>query len=315
MLKFVLKRFLSAIPVLLVVVTIVFLLMRVLPGDPALMILGKDADQLAAARLRETLSLNDPITVQYVHYIKDIVTGNWGTSLYNSQPVFKNIANRIEPTVLIMICSVLISVVIGIPIGILGAVKRNSILDYSLMTFSVLGLSVPVFWTGIMLSFYLGAILSWFPSLDYVTIKNGSLWNSLRYVILPSIALGFQSIGSVARYTRSTMLDVLNNDYVKTARAKGLEEKIVLYKHALKNALAPVVTHVGINIASLLGGATVCETVFNIKGMGKLAYDSIIRRDYTQVQAVVLVVAIIYVGINILLDIAYKALDPRIELN
>ncbi len=315
MLKFILKRIILALPVLFVVVTLVFFLMRVLPGDPALMILGKDADMRAVEHLRETMGVNDPFVVQYVRYIKDIVTGNWGNSFYNRLPVFKNIKMRFEPTLLIMIYSVLISIIIGVPVGIIGAVKRNSILDYTLMSASVLGLSVPVFWTSIMLSYYVGAKLGWLPSMNYKTIADGNLWNSLRYVTLASLALGFQSVASIARYTRSMMLDVLNNDYVRTARAKGLSENYVLYKHALKNALAPVVTHIGINVASLLGGATVCETVFNINGMGKLAYDSILRRDYTQVQAVILIVAIIYVGINIVLDVVYKMLDPRIELN
>ena len=166
-----------------------------------------------------------------------------------------------------------------------------------------------------MLSYFIGAVMGWFPSMNYQPIAQGGLLNSLRYVTLPSVALGIQSVASNARYTRSTMLDVLGEDYVRTARAKGLPEKIVLYKHALKNALSPVVTHVGINMASLLGGATVCETVFNINGMGKLAYDSLLRRDYVQVQAIILVVAIIYIVINIALDIIYKILDPRVELN
>ena len=315
MLKYTIKRIIAAIPVLLIVVTFVFFLMRALPGDPAQMILGKDADPLMVEKLRETMGLNDPLPIQYVRYVKDIATGNWGSSYYNSLPVFENISTRFEPTLLIMIFSVLISVIIGIPVGIIGAVKRNSILDYTLMSVSVLGLSVPVFWTAIMLSFYVGAILGWLPSMNYVKIADGSLLNSLKYVTLPSVALGFQSVASIARYTRSTMLDVLNNDYIRTARAKGLIENRVLYKHALKNALAPVVTHVGLNIASLLGGATVCETVFNINGMGKLAYDSLVRRDYAQMQACVLIVAIIYVVINMILDIVYKLLDPRIELN
>ncbi len=315
MLKFLIKRIVSALPILLIVVTLIFFLMRVVPGDPALMILGKDADLTAVEHLRETMGLNDPLIVQYLNYIKDIVTGNWGDSYYNSLPVFTNILIRLEPTVLIMICTILISVIFGVPIGIIGAVRRNSILDYSLMTVSVLGLSIPIFWTSIMLSFFVGAILGWLPSIGYVSVAKGGLWNSLRYVALPSIALGFQSIASIARYTRSTMLDVLGSDYVRTAKAKGLGISKVRYKHALRNALAPVVTHLGINIASLLGGATVCETVFNINGMGKLAYDSIVRRDYPQVQAVVLVVAIVYVVINILIDIVYKLLDPRVQLS
>lgn len=315
MLKFLIRRIVSALPVLLIVVTLIFFLMRVVPGDPALMILGKDADMAAVERLRETMGLNDPLIVQYLRYVRDIVSGNWGDSYYNSVPVFTNITTRLEPTVLIMICTVLISIVFGVPIGIIGAVKRNSFLDYSLMTVSVLGLSIPIFWTSIMLSFFLGAKLGWFPSLGYVAIAKKGFGNALRYVALPSFALGFQSIASIARYTRSTMLDVLGQDYVRTAKAKGLGLGKVRYKHALRNALAPVVTHLGINIASLLGGATVCETVFNVNGMGKLAYDSIVRRDYPQVQAIVLAVAIVYVLINILIDIVYKLLDPRVQLN
>ncbi len=313
--KFIAKRVLLALPVLILSVTIVFFLMRILPGNPAAMILGKDAHPEDMAKLEESMGLNDPIPVQYVRYIKDIATGNWGNSLCNQRPVFENIAARFEPTLLIMIYSILISVIIGVPLGIISAVHRSSPLDYTLMGVSVIGLSVPVFWTSIMLSYFIGAVMGWFPSMNYQPIAQGGLLNSLRYVTLPSVALGIQSVASNARYTRSTMLDVLGEDYVRTARAKGLPEKIVLYKHALKNALSPVVTHVGINMASLLGGATVCETVFNINGMGKLAYDSLLRRDYVQVQAIILVVAIIYIVINIALDIIYKILDPRVELN
>lgn len=315
MLRFILKRIALAIPVLIISVTIVFFLMRMLPGDPATMILGKDAPTEDVLKLRETMGLNDPLPVQYGNYIRDVATGNWGNSLYNNQPVFTNIANRFEPTLLIMLYSVLISVIIGVPIGIIGAVHRNSPLDYVLVGGSVLGLSVPVFWTSIMLSYFIGAHLGWLPAMGYRTIAESGLGNALKFVTLPSIALGFQSVASNARYTRSTMLDVLGEDYVRTAKAKGLSKRIVLYKHALKNALSPVITHIGINIASLLGGATVCETVFNINGMGKLAYESIMRRDYIQVQAIILLVAIIYIVINIVLDILYKVLDPRIELN
>ena len=315
MLKYTLKRILSAIPVLLIVVFITFFLMRMLPGDVAVLILGRDAPPGDLEILRETLGLNKPLPVQFVEYIQDLLRGDWGTSMYNNLPVFENIRNSLEPTVLIMILSILISVIIGIPVGIISAVKRNSVLDYLLMTVSVFGLSIPVFWSGIMLAYYVGTLWGVLPNMNYYPIAEVGLLQSIRYVILPSVALGFQSVASIARYTRSTMLDVLGDDYIRTARAKGLAERVVLYQHALKHAMSPVITHIGTNIASLMGGACVIETVFGINGMGKLAYDSLIRRDYTQVQAIILVVALVYIVVNLVVDLLYKVFDPRVELN
>ncbi|MBU5435175.1 ABC transporter permease [Pseudoflavonifractor sp. MSJ-37] len=315
MLKYIVKRILSAIPVLLIVVFITFFMMRMLPGDVAVLILGRDASPGDLAILRETLGLNKPYLVQFVDYIGDLLRGDWGVSLYNNVPVFDNIRSSLEPTVLIMILSILISVVIGIPVGIISAVKRNSVLDYLLMSVSVLGLSIPVFWSGIMLAYYIGTVAGILPNMYYQSIAQVGLAGAVRCVILPSVALGFQSIASIARYTRSTMLDVLGDDYIRTARAKGLPERVVLYQHALKNAMSPVITHIGTNMASLMGGACVIETVFSINGMGKLAYDSLIRRDYTQVQAIILVVALVYIVINLLVDLLYKLFDPRVELN
>nr|WP_253290895.1 ABC transporter permease [Pseudoflavonifractor sp. MSJ-37] len=313
--KYIVKRILSAIPVLLIVVFITFFMMRMLPGDVAVLILGRDASPGDLAILRETLGLNKPYLVQFVDYIGDLLRGDWGVSLYNNVPVFDNIRSSLEPTVLIMILSILISVVIGIPVGIISAVKRNSVLDYLLMSVSVLGLSIPVFWSGIMLAYYIGTVAGILPNMYYQSIAQVGLAGAVRCVILPSVALGFQSIASIARYTRSTMLDVLGDDYIRTARAKGLPERVVLYQHALKNAMSPVITHIGTNMASLMGGACVIETVFSINGMGKLAYDSLIRRDYTQVQAIILVVALVYIVINLLVDLLYKLFDPRVELN
>ena len=315
MLKYTLKRILSAIPVLLIVVFITFFLMRMLPGDVAVLILGRDAPPGDLEILRETLGLNKPLPVQFVEYIQDLLRGDWGTSMYNNLPVFENIRNSLEPTVLIMILSILISVIIGIPVGIISAVKRNSVLDYLLMTVSVFGLSIPVFWSGIMLAYYVGTLLGILPNMYYYPISQVGLGQAIQYVILPSVALGFQSVASIARYTRSTMLDTLGEDYIRTARAKGLAERVVLYQHALKNAMSPVITHIGTNMASLMGGACVIETVFGINGMGKLAYDSLIRRDYTQVQAIILVVALVYIVINLVVDILYKVFDPRVELS
>lgn len=315
MVKFVIKRLFSAIPVLFIVVTLVFFMMRVIPGDPAMQILGEDADPADVEALRESMGLNDPIMVQYVNYLKDILRGDWGTSLYNNEPVFVNIRNRMEPTILLTLYASTIAIVVGIPFGILAARKRNSVLDYTLTTTAVLGLSAPGFWVGLMMVFYLGVQLRWFPVQGYTFIADGGLKGALYSLTMPAIALSVQYFSSITRYTRSMMLDVMNNDYIRTARAKGLIETKVYYKHALKNALAPVITQIGFSIAGMLGGATVTETVFNITGMGKLAYDSLMRRDYTQEQAIILFVAILFIFTNILLDIVYKMLDPRIEFD
>ncbi len=315
LLKFIIKRILSSIPVILVVITFVFFIMRVIPGDPAILILGDEANSKDVEILREKMGLNEPLLVQYVNYVKDILTGNWGNSYYNNESVFKNIKDRLEPTVLIVIYSTLISIFLGVPLGILAARYRNTFLDYTLTTASVFGLSIPMFWLGIMMVFLFGVKLRWFPVQGYKEIQEVGLKTALYYVSMPSIALGLQSVASIARYTRSAMLDVLNNDYIKTARAKGLPVNKVFYKHALKNSLSPVVTQIGFSMVSMLGGAVVIETVFNIPGMGKLAYDSLMRRDYAQEQAIILYMALVFVFVNIIVDIIYKYLDPRIELD
>lgn len=315
MLKFIIKRLLSAIPALFIVVTLVFLLMRVIPGDPATMMLGEDAEPEDIEAFREMMGLNEPIAKQYVNYLKDILTGNWGDSLYYKTPVFQNILDRMEPTILLTLYSTILSVSIGIPIGVIAARRRATITDYSITTLAIFGNSMPSFWLGIMMVYIFGVQLGWFPVQGYIPIAEGGLLKSLYSITLPSISIGIQNVASIARYTRSTMLDVLNEDYVRTARAKGLSDTKVYYKHSLKNSLAPVVTLVGYIIAGMIGGSVVSETVFNIPGMGKLAYDSLMRRDYPQEQAIILFIAIILVVTNIVLDIVYKFLDPRIELD
>ena len=315
MLKFVIKRIGAAILQLFVVMTLIFFMVRIIPGDPATQILGEDARIEDIEMLREQMGLNDPIPVQYVKYLKDVVRGDWGESLYNNKPVFENIRSRMEPTILLTVYSVSLAVLIGVPMGIIAAKKRNSLADYTLTFFSAVGMSAPGFWVGLMMVFYLGVQLRLFPTQGYIYIADGGLKGALHSLTMPAVAYAISHISSLARYTRTMMLDVIGNDYVRTARAKGLKERIVYYKHALKNALAPVVTNIGFSIATLLGGATVAETVFNINGMGRLAYDSLMRRDYTQQQANLLFTTILLLTINILLDIVYKMLDPRIEFD
>ncbi len=313
MLKYVIKRLLSAIPVLLIVVSLVFFLMRIIPGDPAALMLGDDYTMEEYEMIREQLGLNKPMIQQYVEYIFGILSGNWGNSLFNSQPVLKNIQSKMEPTILVTVYSTIIAVVIAIPFGIISARRRNTPIDYSLTFLSVIALSLPSFWLGLMLIYAICVKTGLFPVQGYKFISEVGLWKSLHYLTIPCLVLGFRSVGSLTRYTRSTMLDVLGNDYIKTARAKGLAENKVYYKHALKNAMAPVVTNIGVHIASLLGGATITENVFNIPGMGKLAYESLMRRDYNQEQAIILFVALVFILMNILLDIIYNVLDPRVR--
>jgi len=315
LLRFVIKRIFAAMLQLFIVMTLIFFMVRIIPGDPATQILGEDARIEDIELLREQMGLNDPIPVQYVKYLKDIVRGDWGESLYNNKPVFENIRSRMEPTIILTLYSVALAVLIGVPMGIIAAKKRNSLADYTLTFFSAVGMSAPGFWVGLMMVFYLGVQLRWFPTQGYTYIADGGLKGALHSLTMPAVAYAISHISSLARYTRTMMLDVVGNDYVRTARAKGLKERVVYYKHALKNALAPVVTNIGFSIATLLGGATVAETVFNINGMGKLAYDSLMRRDYTQQQANLLFTTILLLAINILLDIVYKMLDPRIEFD
>ena len=315
MLKFTIRRILSAIPVTLIVISMVFALMRIIPGDPTIMILGEDAEPQEYEELRDRMGLNDPLIVQYVRYMKDILTGDWGTSYYNQKPVFENIFSRWEPTILLTIYSTTLAVVIGIPVGVISARKRNSILDYTVTTVSAIGISAPGFWVGLMMVYLFGVQLRWFPVQGYTTIAEGGLAGALYSLTMPAMCLSLSHQATLCRYTRTMMLDVLNNDYIRTGHAKGLSEKVVYYKHALKNAAAPVVTNIGFAIASKLGGSAVIETVFNIPGVGKFAVESLGRRDYDQEQAIILFVSILLIFTNILLDIIYKMLDPRIEFD
>ena len=315
MLKFVIKRLLSAIPVLIIVLILVFFLMRVMPGDLASNIAGEEATEEQIESMKKQLGLDKPISVQFVEYFTNVLKGDLGKSMYNKKPVLKNISDRMEPTLMLMLYSTLLSVIIGIPFGILAARNRNKPLDYAVTTVSIFALAVPNFWLGLMMVYYIGVVLKWFPVQGYTTIAKGGLWKALYTLTMPALTSASGHIASITRYTRSTMLDVLNNDYIKTARAKGLSENKVYYLHALKNSLAPVVTMVGFSMAGMLGGSSVIEKTFNIPGMGRLALDSLTRRDYTQEQAIILFVAAIFVFTNILLDITYKLLDPRIEFD
>lgn len=313
--KFVLKRTLVLIPTLLIILTIVFALMRMVPGSPVWALL-QDEENVTTERVEEVegeMGFNDPIAVQYWRYMKGIVTGDWGISYFNMKPVFENMIAVWEPTIIIAIYATIITVVIAIPVGILSATHRNSALDYAVSSMSTLTMVIPGFCMGLMMCYLFGFKLGWFPVVGYTLMEKGGFWHSIWNLTLPAFSLGINHVASLTRYTRSSMLDVLNQDYIRTARAKGLSRNKVYYKHALKNTMAIVGTMIAGSIAGMLGGASVTEKVFNIRGMGTLAVDSLGRRDYNQEQAIVLFFAMVSLVLNLVMDIFYKVLDPRIE--
>lgn len=316
MAKFLFKRILSVIPTLMIVLIIVFCLVRVLPGSAAYALVDEEnMTPEAIAEIEARLGLDKPLWEQFLVYMKDVFTGNWGNSYLNNLSVIRNITSRLEPTIMITICSTIITVLLGIPMGVFAATHRNSWLDYTLSTTALAFRVVPAFWLCAMMVYFISFKTGLFPVQGYKTIEQVGLLKSLHYVALPSIALGLSHVAATARHTRSSMLQVLGEDYVRTAKAKGLSLLKVRYKHALRNTLALIVTTIGTSVAAMLGGSVVVEKVFNIEGIGKLAYDSLLKRDYPQEQAVILFSALVFIGLNIILDILYRWIDPRISFD
>ena len=304
------------IPVLLLTLVLVFFLMRMIPGNPLYsMFEDETLTKAEIDLLSEKYGFNDPIWKQFLDYFRNILRGDWGTSYFNDQPVFQNIFDVMEPTLLITLYSSVISLVIGVPFGILAATHRNSWIDYAVSSTSMVATVIPGFCVGIGLLYLLAFKHPIFPLVGYTSIAKGGFWKSMYSLTLPSCAIGLSGVASLCRHTRSQMLDVLNADYIRTARAKGLHERLVNYRHALKNVLAVIITLVSNTVVTHLGGSTVIETVFSINGVGMLSYASLNRRDYAQEQAILLFFALIFIVMNILLDIIYKMLDPRIELD
>ncbi len=312
MLAYTIRRLLLLIPVMLLVATGVFLLLRLTPGDPAGVILGPDATEERRLALRETLGLNDPLVVQYGRWLGKMAQGDLDRSLFLDQPVAEALLERAEPTLLLTFLALLVAVVLGIPTGIIAARSRGTWLDLSSMGVAMVGIAMPTFWLGLNLIFIFAVLLRWLPVAGYAPLSEG-LWESLRYMILPAITLGVAQGALLARMTRSMMLEVLNQDYVRTARSKGLTEKGVVLRHALRNAFLPLMTVIGLSFAALMSGAVVTEQIFNIPGVGRLLIQAIGRRDFPLVQGAVLVIAAIYVLINLLVDLLYAVIDPRIR--
>ena len=309
---YLLRRVLAVIPVMIIVATLAFVLIHLAPGDPASVIAGPYATPDDVAKLRRQLGLDEPLPMQLMHWYGRLLTGNLGDSIFLRRPVTEAVMERIEPTLLLTIWGTLIAVLLGVPAGIVSARYHNSAVDQSLMGLALLGLSIPNFLLGLLMILVFGVWLGWLPVAGYVPLDEG-LWRNTRSLLMPSVSLGLVQSALIARITRSSMLDVLREQYIVSGRAKGLDERTVVYKHALKNAIIPTLTVIGITFALLVGGAVVIETVFNIPGLGRLIISAVLRRDYPVIQGVVLLIAVSYTVINLLVDLAYLVIDPRIR--
>lgn len=312
MIGYIIRRILAVIPVLVIVAVFVFLLLRLTPGDPAAILAGDMATPAQLERIRESLGLADPIHVQFIRWVERLLQGDLGTSLISSTSVSGMIADRIWPTLQIGTLTIIISVLIAVPMGVIAAWRHRSWIDYAVMTFSVLGFSVPVFVTGYILIQIFSIELRWLPVQGYASPSEG-IWAFLSRAILPCITLATIYVALIARMTRASLLEVLGEDYVRTARAKGVKEKYVLFRHALRNAAVPIMTIIGTGFALLISGVVVTESVFNIPGIGRLTVDAILARDYPVIQAMILLTSAIYVFVNLLIDISYTFIDPRIR--
>lgn len=312
MLGYVGRRILATIPVMAVVGLFVFSLLYFAPGDPAAIIAGDQATPDDVARIRATLGLDRPFLVRFGEWSWQILHGDLGISIFTNLPVTTMIAQRLQPTASLMLVTLVFAIVVAVPLGVVAAWKAGSLIDRLVMGLAVMGFSVPVFVVGYLLAYVFALELGWLPVQGYTPIEQG-LWPWFANLILPAVTLGLVYIALIARVTRATMLDVLSQDYVRTARAKGLAQRAVLFVHALKNAAVPIVTVIGIGIALLIGGAVVTETVFAIPGLGRLTVDAILRRDYPVIQGVVLLFSFVYVLVNLAIDLFYTLLDPRIR--
>ena len=312
MLGFVVRRTLAVVPVLLVVAVLAFLLLRLVPGDPAAVIAGDSATPEQVAALRERLGLDRPIPVQFAIWLADVLRGDLGESYFFRKPVAELIAQRLEPTLALGLAALTIAVLVAVPLGVLAAFRQGSWIDRTVMGLSVAGFSMPVFVLGYLLVYLFSVRLEWLPVQGYARLSEGLL-PFLERLVLPAVTLSVVYVALVARITRTSVLEVLDEDYVRTARAKGLTDREVLVRHALRNAAVPILTIVGIGLAVLIGGAVVTESVFAIPGLGRLTVEAVLSRDFPVIQALILLFATGYVFVNLAIDIGYAMLDPRIR--
>ncbi|MEN2996130.1 ABC transporter permease [Acetomicrobium hydrogeniformans] len=306
MFSYIVRKMLYAVPVIWGVVTIVFILMTIVPGDPARLMMGQRGDPETLARIRADLGLDLPIHKQYTRFLKDLVRGDLGVSYRNNEKVVDALMTRFGATLKLAFWAMVLAALLGILAGVVSAVKQYSIFDYSAMFIAISGISAPVFWVGLLLLLIFAYTLHLVPGVGYVP-------GDWRYFILPVITLGVRPAALIARLTRSCMLEVLTQDYIRTARAKGLRERIVIMRHALKNALIPVVTIIGTQVAELLSGAVLTETIFAWPGVGRLAVEALIARDFPMIRGTVIFMAVIFLVANLIVDISYGFIDPRIR--
>ncbi|MBN8190282.1 ABC transporter permease [Salipiger thiooxidans] len=314
MMRFILSRIAMGLPTLFLAAAAVFFLMRLIPGDPAALMLGDMATPTALASLRSELGLDKPIFVQFFLWLQQIATGDFGTSITNGQPVLPQILDRFAISGMIVVVSVTLAALIAVPAGMIAAWYQDSALDFSLIAVATLLLSIPTFWLGLLLLLFFGLKLGWLPVIGFVML-NDDFKAGLLYLALPVMTLVMHEIGVLIRMARSSMLEVQRLDYIMHARAKGLSEPVVLWRHAFRNAFAPTWTLIGLILGNLLGGIAVVETVFTIPGLGRLLVDSIFARDYPVVQGCLLFIAATYVVVNLIVDLCYPIFDPRVTLD
>jgi peptide/nickel transport system permease protein len=312
LLLYLIRRVLASIPVMGVVALFVFLLLRITPGDPAAILAGDNATPAQLERIRTSLGLNEPLYLQFFTWIGKLLHGDLGVSLISNIPVLRLIGQRLEPSISIALSTIILSILIAVPLGVIAAWKHGTWIDRFVMGLSVLGFSVPVFVIGYVLIQIFALDLRWLPVQGFRSIASG-FGPFFERIILPTISLSFIYIALIARMTRAAMLDVLGEDYVRTARAKGIAERSVLLQHALRNAAVPVITVIGSGFALLISGVVVTESVFNLPGIGRLTVDAVLARDYPVIQGMILLTSLVYVVVNLLIDLAYTLLDPRIR--
>lgn len=312
MLKTILRRVIQLIPILFVVITLTFILTRMIPGNPAMTLLGPQASPDEIARMEEELGLNKPLFEQYIDYMSGVIRGDFGRSISYNRPVLSLIVERIPATLQITLVAMVLAVLIGVPIGVLSAVKQYSAFDYVFMILALVGVSMPIFWLGLMLVLVFSVKLGWFAVLGVGSMQNG-LWDVIRHMILPVVCLATIPTATFARITRSSMLEVINKESIKALRARGIRESVVVWRHAFKNALPPLVTVIGMQLASAFSGAILTETIFAWPGMGTMIYNAVFNRDYALIQGSVLFIAVIFVFVNLVVDIIYMLINPRVN--
>ncbi|MFT5534563.1 MAG: peptide/nickel transport system permease protein [Burkholderiaceae bacterium] len=309
---FILRRLLATIPVMMMVALVVFAVLRLTPGDPAAIIAGDSATPEQLDLIRHQMGLDRPIPMQFLLWLMQLVRGDLGSSLISGVPVLGMVTDRIGPSLSLATLTIVFTVLVAIPLGVVAAWQQGKLLDRAVMAFSVVGFSVPVFVTGYVLILVFSISLGWFPVQGYKPLADG-LWPFLQRLILPTIALSTIYIALIARITRTSIIEVMNEDYIRTARAKGLKESAVLMRHALRNAAVPIVTIIGVGIALLISGVVVTESVFNLPGLGRLVVEAVLARDYPVIQGLILLFSFVYILINLIVDVLYTVFDPRIR--